>query len=97
MFRFIVVFLTLIFTSLPAAAQSICAQRADILDKLSNQYSETPTSMGLASNGSILEVFTSPTGNTWTIIVTTPDGVSCLMASGEDWDAMGRIAMGNGA
>lgn len=72
---------------LPLAAQSLCAMRGEVSEKLLGEYTEKPISMGLANNGGILEVFTSPTGNSWTIVITTPDGVSCLMASGEYWGA----------
>ena len=41
--------------------------------------------MGLASNGSMIEIFASPNGS-WTIVMTQPDGVTCLMAAGESWE-----------
>ncbi len=71
--------------SLPAMAQVVCSERGKFLERLASGYEETPVAMGLASNGSVVEVFASESGS-WTIIVTTPAGRSCVVASGEAWE-----------
>jgi hypothetical protein len=76
-----VVGLTLLST--PAAAQNVCGPRDDILELLGNRYAETSTAVGLASSGGVIEVLTSDDGGTWTIVVTMPDGTSCVVVSGE--------------
>ena len=43
--------------------------------------------MGLTTSGKVLEVVVSA-GGSWTIIVTTPSGISCGVASGESWKDM---------
>jgi len=53
--------------------------------------------MGLASNGSIVEVIASESGETWTIIVTPPEGKSCVVASGTFWESMEYAAPDEGA
>ena len=68
-----------------ATAQTACDDRKAIVDKLAKTFSEAPVSMGLATNGSVIEVFASPTG-TFTIILTMPSGLSCVMAAGENWE-----------
>ena len=82
--------------SLPATAQTVCGERAKFLKHLSSGYSEAPVAMGLVSNGSILEVLASKKGS-WTIIVTRPDGTSCVVAAGEAWEDMPMLAMGPAA
>ena len=67
-----------------ADAQMMCGDRSKVADTLEQKYSETPVSIGLASNGSVIEVFAAPSG-TWTIIMTQPTGQSCLIGSGENW------------
>ena len=79
----------------PAGAQSLCGQRADMLNGLGGIYTETPSAMGL-SNGGVVEVLTSPEGETWTIIVTLPNGTSCLIAAGENWERQGGRRLTNG-
>ncbi len=69
----------------------ICESRATVLDQLSNRYSEAPVAMGLATNGSVLEVLTSGEGTSWTIILTGADGISCVLATGESWQARERV------
>ena len=67
-------------------AQSACLPRDALLEKLSQKYRETPIAVGLASNGQVVELMSSPGGLTWTLVVTTPSGISCLIASGRAWN-----------
>ncbi len=71
--------------SSPAQAQAMCGERGAIVASLEKTYSEAPVSVGLASNGAIIEIFASPTG-TFTIILTQPNGLTCVMAAGEYWE-----------
>ena len=73
-----------IFAS-PAAAQLACGERGDVVASLQNKFSETPVSIGLASNGTVIEVFASPQ-QTWTIVMTKPDGESCVLMAGDNWE-----------
>lgn len=76
-----------------AGAQMLCKERSEVLAQLSTGYKEAPTAMGLASNGALIEVLTSTEdGRTWTIIITQPNGVSCVMATGESWQNL-QVAM----
>ena len=79
-----------------AQAQTVCGERTKFLEHLGKSYAESPVAMGLASNGSILEVLASEKG-TWTIIITMPNGVSCVVASGEAWEEVSKVALGPAA
>ncbi len=77
--------LIVLFASFPALAQQApCAQREEALTKLSKDYGENQVALGLTSDGNVLEVLASSSG-TWTILVTTPQGLSCGVASGQAW------------
>jgi hypothetical protein len=79
----------------PAPAQAgnmACGERADMLAQLGNKYKEAPSAVGLANNGGLIEVLTSADGATWTIIVSMPNGTSCLLAAGVKWQAVWRVA-----
>lgn len=65
--------------------QRICTSREAILDGLKGEYRETPSSIALTSEGEVIEVFTSMRGETWTIVITNPNGMSCIMAKGAAW------------
>ena len=68
----------------PSAAQTACGERELFADRLAQKYDEHPVSIGLATNGSVIEVFVSGDGS-FTILVTSPDGRTCLVAAGEGW------------
>ena len=56
-----------------------------MLDWLAANFREIPIALGVTGGGDLVEILTSPTGNTWTIIVTNPRGRTCLLAAGEGW------------
>lgn len=79
--------------ALPAAAQpNVCGQRAQFVEMLSKRFAEAPVSMGLATNGNVVEVFSATDGSSWTLLVTTPDGRSCMAASGESWMPVAQVS-----
>lgn len=67
------------------AQQRICAQRDQIVEQLDTRHNEDRVALGLQPDSNVLEVFASDESGTWTIIVTAPNGVSCLVAVGEAW------------
>jgi len=71
-----------------AASAARCAERAKVLQRLSESYGETVQGMGLVADSRIVEVFASLETGTWTITVTSPDGMTCLVASGQSYEAM---------
>ena len=75
-----------------AVAQPQCDQRDSVLQVLQQKYKEQPVALGVTHNGGLVEVLTTGNGNTWSIIVTTPQGMSCLVAAGEGWKAMQQVA-----
>ena len=83
------------WTAFPPAAQAqaVCGEHRDVVSKLKKGHSEDPISMGLASNGAVIEVFASPSG-TFTIVMTLPNGTSCLMMAGESWQDLPRQTSG---
>ena len=68
----------------PAHAQVNCDLRKSLLAKLDTGYDEHPVASGLASSGNLIEILTS-SGGTWTILITNPNGITCIAAVGEDW------------
>jgi hypothetical protein len=69
----------------PAAAQRACADRDMVTANLEAGYGERFAGGGLQSETSILEVWFSPEGGTWTVLLTHADGTSCILASGTHW------------
>ena len=82
--------------SQPAAAQTACGERADILKNLDRAHSERPQALGLSADGKVLEVLVSPTGS-WTILVSDPSRLTCLVAAGEGWELLPVLPTGPSA
>lgn len=94
MLRTIALLITLM--AVPALAQesTLCVKRSDFIRHLDKTYHETPVAMGVTSSGRMLEVTASEDGS-WTIIVTMPNGVTCGVASGENWETVKPAAVGD--
>ncbi|MCK0126730.1 hypothetical protein MWU76_20230 [Gelidibacter sp. F2691] len=73
---------------LHAQNASRCADRTAVMQRLTETYGETRQSIGLASDRQVVEVFASPESGTWTITVTTPQGVTCLIAAGRGYEQL---------
>ena len=90
-----------ILCMVPVVAQSApsCAPRELVVDRLADKFGETRQSIGLGANNAVVEVFASETSGSWTITVTSANGVTCLVASGQAYEAMAEVlpAEGNDA
>ncbi len=78
----------------PASAQgapAICTARDGLLNQLESKYGEVPVAIGVA-DGRLVELLTAKDGLTWTIILTSPQGRSCLIASGEGWRPLAPLS-----
>ena len=67
-----------------------CTQRSKFVRYLADTYAERPVAIGITGNGSVTELLNSITGESRTIIKTTPDGITCKVASGEHWQPLQR-------
>ena len=90
------------FSSVPAgtaqaqAQDTPCAERTNVVDTLDSQYKESPRAIGLVSQEAVLEIFVSDSG-TWTVVVTDPEGVSCVLAAGQSWEEIPLASNAPGA
>ena len=65
-----------------------CAARDSVIERLASKYGESRQSIGMAPKGRVIEVFASLDTGTWTITVTLPNGMMCLVASGQSYEAL---------
>lgn len=63
-----------------------CAQRDVVIERLASAFGETRQTVGLAHNNALVEVFASEDTGTWTITMTSAQGVTCLIASGQAFE-----------
>ncbi|WP_406646830.1 hypothetical protein QEZ52_00215 [Aliisedimentitalea scapharcae] len=65
-----------------------CAPRHVVVDRLAQGFGETRQSIGLGAQGAVVEVFASTETGSWTITVTMPGGLTCLVASGQSFERL---------
>ncbi len=65
-----------------------CGPRDSVVKALTDKFREAPAATGISDNGSLVEVLASEEGATWSILLTQPDGTSCLVAAGESWQPL---------
>jgi hypothetical protein len=71
--------------AVPHAMQQMpCGKRTDVVRMLRENFGEGLMGRGLADSGAVAEVFTSANG-TWTIVATSPNGLSCMIGTGQSW------------
>lgn len=63
-----------------------CAERAQVLERLDTGYGESRQSIGLAGNGTVIEMFASTETGSWSILATSPDGRTCILAAGQSFE-----------
>jgi hypothetical protein len=55
---------------------------------LDTGYGETRQAIGLSANGTLIEIYANLQGGSWTITVTAPGGLTCLVDAGEGYEAI---------
>ncbi len=76
----------MVATAPPVAhAQLSCGDRKSMVEQLSRAYGEARKGAGLAGQTALFEIWASNATGTWTILKTTPNGVACVIAVGENW------------
>lgn len=68
-----------------AVAMPHCGSRDDVVASLVDEYDETHRASGLESETGLMEIWASDVDGSWTILLTRPDGQSCVMATGSHW------------
>lgn len=82
-------FVTLLAALQGARAEGMpCGRREQIVAQLESRYHESRRGIGIAANNAVLEVFVAEESGTFTILVTLPNGQTCLIASGQDYQAL---------
>lgn len=72
----------------PASAGTLCLTTPDLRALLTDRYGEVMQGAGLDGNGLVVEVWAHPEGRSFSIVLTAPDGQSCVLRAGELWMAV---------
>ena len=77
--------LTLLCAGPALAGAPRCAPHADMLALLAKQYGEAPKAVGIVNATRVVEILSSREGS-FTILVTSEDGMACILAAGQDFE-----------
>jgi hypothetical protein len=69
--------------------QPQCGDLQQIARHLAARFGEQPTARAVGAGGALFHVFASPASGSWTILRTEGHGPSCIVASGDGWEAVG--------
>ena len=74
----------IVLWAFPAAA-AVCGPRTEIVSRLLAGHAEIAVSMALGTDGNIYETYASDE-RTWTLVVTRPTGLACVIATGNGYE-----------
>lgn len=77
----------------PAQAQNLCGDRAEIIKSIAAKYKELPRAWGISGQRNFVELYVSDSGS-FTILSTQATGLTCIVATGVDWQEMPPIIEG---
>lgn len=63
--------------------ETVCVERSRLTATLIGQWGELPAVVGRTST-EVMEVWLNPQTGTWTLVITTASGQSCIEAAGSD-------------
>jgi hypothetical protein len=78
----------------PPARAATCALRDVIVEKLATAFDETLAATGLQNETTMIEIWSSDKSGTFTILLTRPNGISCVVSAGEYWTPAAPVPKG---
>lgn len=80
--RIITLTVVVILTTLPAFAAQ-CGGQDEVAKALADQFGEVVQAQGITADGRLLQVWANPKTGSWTVTMSTPGGILCLVTAGE--------------
>jgi hypothetical protein len=66
-------------------AEVVCAPSGEMQARLERTQGVVRSAMGIQDPEQLMEVWTSPDGERWALVVAYAAGTSCIVAMGENW------------
>jgi hypothetical protein len=77
----------------PPIAEVVCAPRAELETRLTRDLRATLSGAGLRDKDAVMQIWTDPQGR-WTLVQRYASGLSCILAMGDAWEAVGTQGRG---
>ena len=68
-----------------------CGERKTVINSLHTDYKEVQNSIGVSNGGGLIEIYVSPKGS-FSITVTNPSEITCIISAGEYWNNGKNVA-----
>jgi hypothetical protein len=72
-------------TSVSNDPVATCGKRPTVVNALKKDYKEVQQAIGLSNGGGLIEIFASPRGS-FSITITNPSQITCIISAGEHWN-----------
>ncbi len=79
-------FALLLHTAATVKAQPVCMPHDEFRVGLHRNFAESPVAIAIASNGALIELYAKRDRSSWTLMMTRPAGISCVLVAGEEWN-----------
>jgi len=88
MTRAIILALALLWAGQEAGAHSLDCLPYNAATSALKRAGKIPSDRGLSHGNEVLQLFKSLDGGAWTLVIITPQGVACRLATGRDWQTI---------
>lgn len=92
MFHATLIVAALVAAPLRAEVADNCAARKTVLTRLADDYGEARQSVGLVDDKTQIEGFASGQTGTWTIVSTRSNGLSGVLAWGQNFETVNHVS-----
>ncbi len=79
-------FALLLHTAATVKAQPVCMPHDDFRMELQRNFLEAPADIAIANTGALIELYAKRDKSSWTLVMTRPGGLSCVLVAGEEWN-----------
>ena len=80
----------LVNTAAAVRAQPVCMPHDELTERLYATFAEAPAANAIANNGALVELFATRDRSSWTLAMTRPGGMSCVLVAGQEWNQFPR-------
>lgn len=83
---FCLMLITIAHAEIYTMATLVCDETKVFLNELTNKYHEQEVAGSVDGNGNLVRLFKSD--KTWTLLRSTPSGISCTLDAGQNWETL---------
>ena len=84
----------LVMAGSTAAEAAMCGSRDSVTKLLSSRYKEAPIAIGMVADRGVMEIYVANETATWSIVVTNPQGKTCIIAAGQNYEGVQALLEG---